>query len=100
MNGKFISIHDRFLNLAESSQWPELTKRFGMCTFISVNESKTFFDSIICVPGSSPANYTETQLIHLLFLLNSKNLTYTITVPDDIYYRTTFRFLTGIDLIK
>lgn len=97
MQGKFVSIHDRFLNLAESSQWPEITKKFGMCTFVSHCEKDGIqLETIICVTQSLPMQYTETNLMHLVYMLQTQHNKFTVVVPSNDYYRHSFEILTGI----
>lgn len=94
--GKFISIHDKFLNLSESNKWPEIIKKFGMCSFI-VHSGKQFsIETVICIPKAVPEQFVETSLMHLLYLLDKKNIPTTMARPDTYYGRVTFELITGI----
>lgn len=96
--GKFISIHDKFLNLAESSRWPEVVKRFGMCSFIIKEGHSCKIETIICVPKAIPEKFTETSILHLLYMLDKKEMSTILKCPNDRYYKVTFEIVTGIHI--
>lgn len=96
--GKFISIHDKFLNLAESNKWPDIIKKFGMCSFIAHSGKHCTIETVICIPRAVPEKFVETSLIHLLHLLDIKGLSTVIARPDTHYGRVTLELITGIHI--
>lgn len=96
--GKFISIYDKFLNLAESNKWPDIIKKFGMCSFVIQSGKHCTIETVIYIPKSVPELFVETSLMHLLHLLDKQGISTVIAIPDTHYGKVTLELITGIHI--